>query len=79
MYYEIHGISDCPACLRAQALLMQRDKEYIFINSDFSKEYRNFIRKELFWATFPIIVIVREQKREVIGGYDQLLAHMGGL
>ena len=72
MYYEIYGISDCPACLRAQALLMQKNIEYVFINADFSKSYRDSIREEFFWTTFPIVVLVEEQKRQVIGGYDQL-------
>ena len=77
MYYEIHGISDCPACLRAQALLMQKDLEYVFINADFSKKYRRkTIREELFWTTFPIVVLVTEQKSVVIGGYDQLIEHL---
>jgi glutaredoxin len=72
MYYEIYGISDCPACLKAQALLMQKNVEYVFVNADFSKSYRDAIREEFFWATFPIVVLVEEQKRQVIGGYDQL-------
>lgn len=72
MYYEIYGISDCPSCLMAQALLMEKGVEYVFINADFSETYRKQIRKQLFWATFPIIVLVSEQKRELIGGYDQL-------
>ncbi len=76
MYYEIYGISDCPACLRAQALLMQEEQEYVFVNADFSKSYRTAIRKELFWATFPIVVLVVGQKRQVIGGYDQLIEYL---
>ena len=76
MYYEIHGISDCPACLRAQALLMQEDIEYVFINADFSKQYRTAIREEFFWTTFPIVVLVVGQKRQVIGGYDQLTEYL---
>lgn len=76
MYYEIHGITDCPSCLSAQALLMQNDLEYVFINGDFSVEYRMLIKEQLFWKTFPIIVLVTEQKREVIGGYEQLVDHL---
>ena len=76
MYYEIHGISDCPSCLMAQATLMEHDKQYVFINADFSIEYRNSIREQLFWKTFPIVVMVSEHKRELIGGYDQLIEHM---
>ena len=76
MYYEIHGISDCPACLRAQALLMQKDLEYVFINADFSKKYRTLVRDKFIWTTFPIVVLVTEQKSVVIGGYDQLIEHL---
>ena len=78
MYYEVHGISDCPSCLQSQALLMANDLEYVFINSDFSKTYRNAIRQELSWQTFPIIVLVTEQKRELIGGHEQLTEHLNG-
>jgi len=78
MYYEIHGISDCPSCLMAQALLMNGDAQYVFINADFSKEYRNLIRESLFWKTFPIVVMVSGHKRELIGGYDELVEHMKG-
>ena len=52
-----------PLVLRAQALLMQKDIEYVFINADFCKQYRTAIREELFWTTFPIVVLVTEQKR----------------
>ena len=55
---------------------MQKDIEYIFINADFCKQYRKAIREELFWTTFPIVVLVGEQKREVIGGYDQLKEYL---
>ena len=44
--YVIYGITDCPACLRAQADLMQRDIEYAFVETDFSKKYREFLKKQ---------------------------------
>ncbi len=78
MYYEIHGISDCPSCLTAQALLMKEDIQYVFINADFSKQYREHIKDKLNWKTFPIIVLVSEQKRQIIGGYEHLLQHLKG-
>ena len=57
---------------------MANDLEYVFINSDFSKTYRNAIRQELSWQIFPIIVLVTEQKRELIGGHEQLTEHLNG-
>ena len=36
--YLIYGISDCPACLRAQAVLMELDLEYVFIANQNGEE-----------------------------------------
>ena len=70
--YLVYGITDCPACLRAQALLMERDLEYVFINADFSKNYRIAIREEFNWDTFPIIVRVTPDEETLIGGFSEL-------
>lgn len=70
--YIIYGISDCPACLQAQATLMAEDKEYVFVNADFSKLYRTAIKEEFDWNTLPIIVKVTAEQEEFIGGYDDL-------
>tara|TARA_B100000214_G_C23960800_1_gene625153 strand:- start:1971 stop:2228 length:258 start_codon:yes stop_codon:yes gene_type:complete len=76
MYYKIYGITDCPSCLNAQALLMELDKQYVFINCDFSETYRNIIKDKFSWSTFPIVVACDHQKNELIGGYEQLLELM---
>lgn len=70
--YLIYGISDCPACLQAQAALMENEIEYVFINADFSKTYRSAIKEEFGWQTFPIIIKVTPEKEELVGGYDDL-------
>ncbi len=71
--YMVYGITDCPACLRACAALMERDKEYIFIEADFSKTYRTAIKEEFNWSTFPIVVRIRPNiEEELVGGYDEL-------
>jgi glutaredoxin-related protein len=70
--YLVYGITDCPACLRACADLMERDKEYVFIETDFSKTYRNSLKEEFDWDTFPMIVKVTDIGESFVGGYDQL-------
>ena len=37
--YIVYGITDCPACLRACADLMEADIEYVFVETDFAKSY----------------------------------------
>ena len=70
--YVIYGITDCPECLRAQADLMQRDIEYAFVETDFSPSYREALKIEFEWSTFPMVVKVSGDGEEFIGGYDDL-------
>lgn len=73
MTYLVYGISDCPACLRACALLMDNDKEYTFINTDFSPAYRQHVKETFNWKTMPVIVEWNNTGQQLIGGYDDLL------
>jgi len=70
--YLVYGITDCPACLHAQAILMAADEEYVFIQADFSQSYREDIKQEFEWDTFPIIVRVSTDEETLIGGFDEL-------
>ena len=70
--YIVYGITDCPACLRACADLMESDMEYAFVETDFSKSYRAALKKEFEWSTFPMVVKVCEDEEDFIGGYDEL-------
>ena len=76
MVFKVYGISDCPACLRACADLMEGGCEYIFINCDFSKSYRDEIRKEFAWPTFPLIICITDKENTFIGGSQELRAYI---
>jgi glutaredoxin-related protein len=51
---------------------MDRDKEYVFVEADFSTSYRDALKEEFEWSTFPIIVKATATAEEFIGGYDDL-------
>jgi glutaredoxin len=71
--FMIYGITDCPSCLYAQALLMEKDKEYAFVSMDFSPSYREKVKKDFDWETFPIVVLHHgEGDFTVIGGFYEL-------
>jgi glutaredoxin len=70
--YIVYGITDCPACLRACADLMERSVEYAFVETDFSKSYRDALKREFNWSTFPMIVKVCGDEEEFIGGYNEM-------
>ncbi len=76
MYYMIYGISDCPSCLRAAALLMEKDLEYAVVEMDFSKQCIKDVKRRFNSGTFPIIVMVNDQNTTVIGGYECLVGHV---
>ena len=50
--YFIYGITDCPACLRACASLMEAGLEYVFVETDFAKSYRTHLKKQYRRSTF---------------------------
>jgi glutaredoxin len=74
--YIVYGVTDCPACLHACADLMENDLQYVFVEMDFSKDYRTYIRDEHNWPTFPIIARRNNDTVIVIGGYEQLKEHL---
>jgi glutaredoxin len=76
MTYFVYGITDCPACLRACADLMEAELEYVFVETDFAKSYRTQLKKEHRRSTFPIIIRRSEMETLVIGGHDDLQTHL---
>ncbi len=76
MVYFVYGITDCPACLRACADLMEADLEYIFIETDFGPTYRAELKKQYRQATFPIIIRKSGPETLIIGGHDDLVTHL---
>jgi len=74
--YFVYGITDCPACLRACADLMEAGLEYVFIETDFAKSYRTQLKKEYKHSTFPIIIKRTGPETLIIGGYDELTHHL---
>ncbi len=72
--YKIYGISDCPACLRACAHLMESypEKEYVFINCDFSPTFRENIKEKYQFFSFPIVVKINTAGEHLIGGFREL-------
>ena len=78
--YFVYGITDCPACLRACAALMEAGLEYVFVETDFAKSYRTQLKKQHRRSTFPIIIrrsgdgVAAETL--IIGGYDELTRHL---
>ena len=72
--FLIYGISDCPACLRACAAVMESypSSEYVFANCDFSPSYREALKNKYNFSTFPIVVMSIGGEEQLLGGYVEL-------
>ena len=77
-YYKVYGISDCPACLHTCGDLMScyPQVEFAFINTDFSRTYREELKDRYDFSTLPIIVQVKAGKDFLIGGHAELNIHL---
>jgi glutaredoxin len=76
-FYNIYGVTDCPYCLHAQALCMNKQVPYQWIMMDWSKEARELVKETFEWKTYPLITksmfVNGEQTEVLIGGYDELM------
>ena len=78
--YKIYGVTDCPHCLRAQALCMEKDVEYAWVMMDWSKTYREKMKELFKWKTYPIVTKLTEigpmyepdYIEDLVGGFDEL-------
>ena len=72
--YTIYGVTDCPHCLRAQALCMDKGVEYVWVMMDWSKDFREWQKGTFNWTTYPIITKLDFQSgdEDLVGGFDEL-------
>jgi glutaredoxin len=72
----IYGVSDCPWCLKAQALCMEKNVQYVWINMDWSEHYREMTKIKWNWKTYPIITNAFMDKLSpeeiLVGGFEDL-------
>ena len=80
MMYMIYGVTDCPHCLRAQALCMEKDVDYVWVMMDWSKDYREHVKRDWKWKTYPVITKVSftdlTSSEVLVGGFDELQAEL---
>ena len=78
--YMIYGVTDCPHCLRAQALCMEKDGDYAWVMMDWSKDYREHIKRDWQWKTCPVITKISfteyTSSEVLVGGFDELQAEL---
>tara|TARA_Y100000004_G_C8854912_1_gene386412 strand:- start:594 stop:836 length:243 start_codon:yes stop_codon:yes gene_type:complete len=78
MLIKIYGVSDCPACFKAQAIVMGAypKYEYVYINMDFAESFRDELKNKFKYKSYPIITVVDKDDEKLIGGTEHLQIFM---
>ena len=79
MRYVLFIKESCPFCVKAQDLLVSKEKNFKIVNFEADQ---NDILKEIkdacSWPTVPMAFEVDDMKQiKFIGGYSDLLEHLG--
>ena len=76
-YYTIYAWGECPFCIKAKALLIERGCEVEYVILDHASELLAHYKSIYNMKTVPIIVYKDEGLKieETIGGYTDLVEH----
>ena len=77
-YFILYTRQDCEYCDKAIALLHGKNKKYVLYELE-DNDTLIGIKNKYGWPTVPVILEVDEDREKIfIGGYDNLLKHIGG-
>lgn len=78
-YYEIYAWTECPFCVHAKELLIEKGKQFMFCCLDQSDALLAFLKKKYNWETVPMIIEKNtdSNKERFIGGFTDLKAYLG--
>ena len=72
-YFKIICWSECPFCIRAKNLLIEKNKQFEYCSVDHSNELLNHYKTIYNHNTVPIVIIKEEGVDDrLIGGYTEL-------
>ena len=72
-YFKIICWSECPFCIRAKNLLIEKNKQFEYCSVDHSNELLNHYKTIYNHNTVPIVIIKEEGVDDkLIGGYTDL-------
>ena len=76
-YFKIIAWGECPFCVKAKALLLERGYEVEYVVLDHAPELLKFYKSSYGMTTVPIIVYhnIEEGYEKVIGGYTDLVEY----
>ena len=78
-YYKVICWTECPFCLKAKNLLMEKSKQFEYCSIDHSRELLDYYKLIYNHDTVPMIVKLNTENdnEEFIGGYTELKQLLG--
>ena len=74
-YFKIICWAECPFCIRAKNLLIEKNKQFEYCSVDHSNELLAHYKTIYNHGTVPIIVLMEDGVDDkLIGGYTELVA-----
>ena len=73
-YYRIICWSECPFCLRAKTLLLDKGLQFEYCSIDHSRKLLDYYKKIYKQDTVPMVIKMNtgDENEQFIGGYTEL-------
>lgn len=73
-YYKIICWSECPFCLRAKTLLLDKGLQFEYCSIDHSRNLLDYYKKIYKQDTVPMVIKMNtgDENEQFIGGYTEL-------
>ena len=79
-YFEIYAWTECPFCVHAKELLIQKGEQFMFCCLDQSDALLAFLKSKYDWDTVPMILekSTVSNNTKFIGGFTDLVRYLEG-
>ena len=77
-YYRIICWSECPFCLRAKTLLLEKGLQFEYCSIDHSRKLLDYYKMIYKQDTVPMVIKMNtgDENEQFIGGYTELKEHL---
>ena len=77
-YFEIYAWTECPFCVHAKELLIEKGEQFMFCCLDQSDGLLKFLKSKYNWSTVPMIIEKQTESagEKFIGGYTDLAEYL---
>ena len=78
-YFQVYAWTECPFCVHAKELLIEKGEQFMFCCLDQSDILLNHIKAKYGWRTVPMIIekYTGHSEEKFIGGFTDLAKYLG--